>query len=155
MGLDLRLQISRKKKKGHTVEDLQAFEAGSWKTFGQVHSVIKDGKVDYRYYESERGEEHIYRGREPSLALAFANNKASWGIDANVLEFLESLEVSVLSFFRKQKSTYFVIRIAEFKELMYRDENPPFQKQVFVTLDKFVTKVKTVSDKKIEADMSM
>jgi hypothetical protein len=155
MALDLRLQISKKSKKGQTIEDLQAFETGTWKTFGQIRSVIKDKKVDYRYYDSERKEDHIYRGREPTLALAFAKKKASWGLDESVLELLESLEVSLLSFFRKATSTYYIIRIEDFRELMYRDENPPYQKQVFVTCDNFVTKVKTISDKKIEASMSM
>lgn len=155
MSLDLRLKLSTKKKAGRTIEDLQAFETGRWKTFGQVVSVIKDGKVDYRYYESERGEEHIYRGREASLALAFEHGKASWGIDANVLKFLEELDVSIVSFYRKQKSTYFVITMSKFKEMMYRDENPPFQKQVFVTFDNFMTKTRTVSERSMVASMSM
>jgi phosphatidylserine/phosphatidylglycerophosphate/cardiolipin synthase-like enzyme len=153
--LDLRLKLSRKKKAGRTIEDLQAFEGGHWKTFGQIHSIEKDDKVISRHYESERGEEHIYRGREATLALAFESGKASWGIDASVLSFLEELKVTRLCFFRKIKSAKFAIYLDKFKEFMYRDENPPFQKQVFVTFDRFAIKTVAVSDRKIEAAMSL
>lgn len=155
MSLDLRIKLSKKKKAGYTVEDLQAFEAGTWKTFGQIYSKFKGGELVTRYYNSERREDHIYRGGEPTLALAFERGTASWGIDESVLEYLESLGVTALSFYRKCKTTFFVIKIGKFRKLMYRDENPPYQKQVFVTIDNFVTKVKAVSDKKLEADMSM
>lgn len=153
--LDLRLKLSKKTKANRITEDLEAFESGRWKKFGQVIRVLKGDKVDQCFYQSDRGEEHIYRGREPTLALAFEKGKASWGIDEAVLNFLEASGVTALNFYRKQKLTNFVITIAKFKSLMYRDENPPFQKQVFATFDQFATKTKAVSERSIASSMSL
>jgi hypothetical protein len=152
---DLQLGLAKKTQSDRTIEDLELFETGRWKKLGQVVRVYKGTALSHSYYISERGEEHIYRGREATLALAFESGKVSWGIDADVLAFLASISVRVLCFYRKQTSTYYATTIYRFARDMYFDENPPFQKQVFQKFSFFNTKTKAISERKVASMMSL
>lgn len=140
-----------KLKSGEKAKFLQAFEHGKWKTYGRIVSRITEGGDKIIYYYSERGEEHIYKGRLPTIAEAIAADTASWGIDKNLLPLLQSEGVQDLIFYRKVTDVEFVIPIERFDAAKYEDNHPPFQQQYFVTFSQFEIKRVKKSDRALSA----